>query len=222
MHLERHVLRGIRWSGAGLVIAGLTGAYAVLLHLDASLLEWRDAAVRIDRHGALGQVLGSVRGFGETLACLVAIVLIATFDRRRGAIITALVVGQLLAMSMYNAGKYAFDRQRPYVVTQAQQASGEASTEADWIRWNPGRREEARRSFPSGHSASAFVMAAILAWAYPQIGGMFWALALGCAASRFLEADHWPSDCAAGALIGYLAALAGRGLAARSSPPATS
>lgn len=222
MPTERHVLRGIRWSGAGLVIAGLTGAYAVLLHLDASLLEWRNAAVHIQRHGALEQVLGSLRGFGETLACLLAIVLIAAFDRRRGAIITALIVGQLLAMSMYNTGKYAFERPRPYVAAQTHETSGAAPTETAQIHWNPGQRDEVRRSFPSGHSASAFVLAAILAWAYPQLGGMFWALALGCAASRFLEADHWPSDCAAGALIGYLAALAGRALAVRSSPLSTS
>ena len=53
---------------------------------------------------------------------------------------------------------------------------------------------------------AAFTFAATLAWFYPQLRWMFWILAVGCAASRWIEGLHWPSDCLAGAVIGYLAA----------------
>ena len=51
-------------------------------------------------------------------------------------------------------------------------------------------------------------MAGILAFYYRPARGLLWTLAAGCAISRYLDAVHWPSDCLAGATIGYLAAWA--------------
>jgi len=61
-------------------------------------------------------------------------------------------------------------------------------------------------SFPSGHSATAFSVAHVLAHRYPEHKGLFYTLALLAAWSRVEVQAHWPSDVVAGALIGLLAA----------------
>lgn len=57
-------------------------------------------------------------------------------------------------------------------------------------------------SFPSGHSASSFAAATALASYYPKTAPLGFALATGVAASRVHLGHHFPSDVAAGALIG--------------------
>jgi membrane-associated phospholipid phosphatase len=97
--------------------------------------------------------------------------------------------------------------------TETQQAQHEADTLArmapgdTWVRrsdvhWPPPSGQD---SFPSGHSGAAFAFAAVLARFYPRLRWVFWVLAAGCAVSRSLDAVHWPSDCLAGATIGYAA-----------------
>ena len=85
--------------------------------------------------------------------------------------------------------KYLVDRQRPY------------------DRW-PGRvypySHESSPSFPSGHTASAFALAASLSLKYPKwyviAPSALWACSVGM--SRMNEGVHYPSDVLAGAAIG--------------------
>ena len=63
-----------------------------------------------------------------------------------------------------------------------------------------------RESFPSSHTACAVTLSAMLAHLYPQAQITFWALAGICAALRYALDAHWPSDIAAGVLVGYLVA----------------
>jgi membrane-associated phospholipid phosphatase len=72
-----------------------------------------------------------------------------------------------------------------------------------------------RHSFPSGHTASALALTAILAAYYPHGWTTFWFLALACAALRYLLDAHWPSDIVAGMAVGYAVAHAGM----RAIPP---
>jgi len=65
-------------------------------------------------------------------------------------------------------------------------------------------------SFPSGHSANAFTVAAVFSHYY----GWKWGVPLYAAAgliavSRVEKGKHWPSDVAAGATIGLLAGRSG-------------
>jgi hypothetical protein len=69
------------------------------------------------------------------------------------------------------------------------------------------RHANYRESFPSSHSASAIAMSALLAKLYPPAAMLFWALAIICAALRYLMDAHWPSDVIAGIAIGYAAAI---------------
>lgn len=61
-------------------------------------------------------------------------------------------------------------------------------------------------SFPSGHSATAFSVARVLAHQYPDYQWLFYGLAALAAWSRVEVEAHWPSDIVAGALIGLWAA----------------
>lgn len=65
-----------------------------------------------------------------------------------------------------------------------------------------------RFSFPSGHTAAAFVFVMMLARFYPSLMLPGFVLALMIGASRVLLGVHYPSDIAAGALLGVLASLA--------------
>lgn len=66
-----------------------------------------------------------------------------------------------------------------------------------------------RHSFPSGHTASALALTAILAAFYPHGWTTFWFLAIACAGLRYVLDAHWPSDIAAGMAVGYAVAHAG-------------
>lgn len=64
-------------------------------------------------------------------------------------------------------------------------------------------------SFPSGHTAAAFVFACLIYTFYPLYAApiFLWATLIG--ASRVLLGVHYPSDIAAGALLGVTCATTG-------------
>lgn len=61
-------------------------------------------------------------------------------------------------------------------------------------------------SMPSGHSATAFVVAVLLAHKYPMYRWAFYIIATFVALSRVVENMHWPADVIVGAIIGCLSA----------------
>ena len=69
-------------------------------------------------------------------------------------------------------------------------------------------------SFPSGHAASSFACALVLAWAAPRLAAPLLLLAAGIAFSRVYVGVHWPLDVVAGAVLGVLVAIALRRLEA--------
>ena len=63
-------------------------------------------------------------------------------------------------------------------------------------------------SFPSGHAATSFAGATVLAFFAPRLRVPLYVLAAGIAFSRVYVGVHWPLDVIAGALLGFLVARA--------------
>jgi len=85
--------------------------------------------------------------------------------------------------------KLTFDRQFPYTPKSTGQF------------WGGGR------SFPSGHSATSFAFASVVAHRYPHNHWIKWgayALATGVSLSRYPAKKHFPSDILVGATLGYV------------------
>ncbi len=63
-------------------------------------------------------------------------------------------------------------------------------------------------SFPSGHAATAFACATVLAWWDRRLAVPAFVLAAAIAWSRVYVGVHWPLDVLGGAVLGVLVAIA--------------
>lgn len=75
-------------------------------------------------------------------------------------------------------------------------------------------KDPKERSFPSGHTAGAIAVAGVVAWRHPAMAAPALALAATASLVQLPRAKHYPSDLAAGALIGVVAAGLSVGLVA--------
>ncbi len=136
---------------------------------------------------------------GDGHLYVLAAIAIALMEPHRGtAFVLAGALAYTLDVSLYLILKNAIKRDRPAMKIDFYEA---------WITPSD------QFSFPSGHTAAAFLFAALIASFYPAFAlpCYLWATLIG--ASRVLLGVHYPSDIAAGALLGSGAALAGLYLA---------
>jgi undecaprenyl-diphosphatase len=118
----------------------------------------------------------------------VAIALVLAVLWRRPSLFLTVVVADALADLLAELGKAVFDRHRPFET----QLGPPTST----------------HSFPSGHSATAFACATVLASLAPRWRVPFFVLAALIAFSRIYNGVHYPTDVLAGSALGVLVGLA--------------
>ena len=117
---------------------------------------------------------------------------------RRPAIFMYVLAGEVLADAASYAMRYAIGRDRPPL---------------RFPEPRPLVHLPANPSFPSGHAATSFACAALLAWLTPLPKVPLFALAALIAFSRVYDGVHYPLDAVGGAVLGLLVATALRLLA---------
>ncbi len=135
----------------------------------------------------------------------IAIAVVLAVLRRRPSILVAVVAADVAADLLVELGKLIVHRHRPFE-TQIGPASS-------------------AHSFPSGHSATSFACATVLAALAPRYRVPLFVLAALIALSRLYNGMHYPTDVVAGSLLGVatgvlvLRALRQRGGGLRRSRP---
>lgn len=127
----------------------------------------------------------------EPLVVLVGIILYVILIRadrwRRLGVLAGTMVSQGLLVSVL---KKVFSRMRPEDLPSRVAFFGP--------RW-----EEAYKSFPGGHAAAAFALAAVLAAWHPRWRWAFYAAATVLTLARIHLGKHFLGDCFVGAWLGY-------------------
>lgn len=195
-----------RWILPVTVLLVAATLWLLLWQGDVKLMRWRyemmanGSCMRVEQ-----SLAGLLREFGQILSVVITIAIVAAHDRRRKTIIIALLLAEALSLAAFNAAKYTIARHRPYDAVEHVAPMESLTVAQTWIGWHPLNKRFDTQSFPSGHSAAAFTLAGVLAFFYPRLRWLFWPLAAACAASRYFDAVHWPSDCLVGITIGLIA-----------------
>lgn len=180
-------------------------AYIVgLLALVPLLILYLDGSVRtfvLSVQGPWGLLVAtwvSSAGYGLVNAALAAIImatgLILGRPREIGAGRLGLVAVILGGLSV-QVPKHLFCRSRPLAEGAGQFFIGSPCLgKGSWLK-----------SFPSGHSVTAFALAYVLSQTYPKWSPLFYALATLVAFSRVYLGSHFLSDVVAGAALGLCA-----------------
>jgi undecaprenyl-diphosphatase len=127
------------------------------------------------------------------------IALAITLVQRRPMLLARVVLADGVAQLLSYGLKQAIGRDRPSSVYE---------------RPKPLVRAPHDGSFPSGHAATSFACATMLALAFPRYGWGFFLLAAAIAWSRVYVGVHYPLDVLGGAVLGVLVAIALRRLSA--------
>lgn len=195
--------------GAAIVLLGIafTADHPLSLFAQGWPQPLRDALAQVTPYGESAWILipaGGLYVVTALVALLVRWKLMRTMLWQFAALYAFIFCG-VGAPSLFTAIIKRFvGRGRPMHYDQ----SGLFGFRLNWWDWS-------YQSFPSGHSTTAFALAAVIGliaprWFYP---GLLFGAAV--ALSRVTEGVHYPSDVIAGAIVGLLGAYAVRALFAR-------
>ena len=128
--------------------------------------------------------------------------------RRRNwqVVIAALVAGVIARFGVVELIRAFYNRPRPFeVLPDLHQL----------LTHSPGG------SFPSGHAAFSFAIAAVVGRYYPKTSILFYGAAFSLSFSRVVVGIHWPSDIVGGAVIGIAVGLLTHAIAKKFLKPKT-
>jgi undecaprenyl-diphosphatase len=151
------------------------------------------------RLGVLDPFMVAFSLIGSFGAVFIAIAAVLAVMRRLPSAFMLVTAGVLLADMLALLLKVAGGRKRPFLVDPEQDPL--VGTPLDL-------------SLPSGHAATSFAGATLLAWYAPRLALPLFALAVLVAWSRVYVGVHYPLDILAGAVLGFVVARALRWLEA--------
>jgi len=160
-------------------------------HLDRTALLWLHLALKVPLLRIVRQISRSGDGVLYVLFALLA----WTFDRHQGKLFLATVAGCFVVERLlYWVLKNSIRRDRPAAGIDA---------------FQPFITPSDKFSFPSGHTAAAFMFAALVLHFYPGLAVVSYAWASMIGMSRVLLGVHYPTDIVAGAVLGSTCAMVG-------------
>lgn len=166
--------------------------FEIIQSFDLSVIQWifqTGGTSLLDQFAIFLHWIGTFRIF----AILLGIFLWSKKETRPIAIILLIsVFASIIATTLI---KELIDRPRPYIMLGLTAADMPVLTDPT-------------ASFPSGHTASAFAVAAVISYYFRKWTGPALVLAAAAGLARIYLLVHYPSDVAAGALVGMTASLA--------------
>ena len=151
-------------------------------------LSWAQWLHRAARYQALVRVLVIVSRLGDGLFWYVLIAALALLGGTNGRdVAMQMILAGLLNLPLYLWLKRTIGRPRPFTQCPDIHACARALD---------------KFSFPSGHTLHAFTFLAICTWYFPAAGYALAPMVVLIAVSRVALGLHYPSDVAAGAVLG--------------------
>lgn len=143
---------------------------------------------RASRHGATRRLFTSVSRLGDGVFWYLLMLAFAVGSQRGALVALQMAVAALCGLALYGQLKHRLVRERPYV-SHACIELGTAPLD--------------RYSFPSGHTLHAVCFTTIAVTHVPQLALVLLPFSVLVAASRVVLGLHYPTDVAAGALLGF-------------------
>ncbi|MEP6609089.1 MAG: phosphatase PAP2 family protein [Burkholderiaceae bacterium] len=156
-------------------------------------LVWARWLHRVARYQTPVKALVVVSKLGDGFFWYVLIAGLALLGGTHGRDVAAqMVLAGLLNLPLYFGLKHSIGRPRPYVACPDIRACVRALD---------------KFSFPSGHTLHAVAFAVVFTWHFLMVGAALLPLVVLIALSRVALGLHYPSDVAAGAVIGAIVGL---------------
>jgi len=143
------------------------------------------------------------------LLVIVGVMIFGCFKSRAMVVVALVTVGLCDGVVVYGIKK-AVGRLRPNQVETVRRVELQRTEPRFLAIWKqptvrlsvPRGGERKGRSFPSGHTANHFAVAAVLALFYRRWGWLYGLVALTVGFSRIYVGVHWPSDVFASIFVG--------------------